>query len=89
MFHNFPELGPDAYAGLGYDPEPRKQLRRGGRMRGLPYIDRPSSVQVLDLLGDGTACLVWSSPLPGGPANMCLAAASRSAGEVTEQNDAE
>ena len=26
---------------------------------------RLSSVQVLDLLGTGTACLVWSSPLPG------------------------
>lgn len=27
-----------------------------------------AAVQVLDLLGTGTACLVWSSPLPAGPA---------------------
>jgi RHS repeat-associated protein len=30
----------------------------------FPHIDNLSSVQVLDLLGNGTACLVWSSPLP-------------------------
>jgi RHS repeat-associated protein len=31
----------------------------------FPAIDDLSSVQVVDLLGNGTACLVWSSPLPG------------------------
>ncbi|MFN8471148.1 MAG: SpvB/TcaC N-terminal domain-containing protein [Anaerolineae bacterium] len=31
----------------------------------FPPIDQVSSVQALDLLGNGTACLVWSSPLPG------------------------
>ena len=31
----------------------------------FPVIDNLSSVQVADLLGNGTACLVWSSPLPG------------------------
>lgn len=31
----------------------------------FPSIDTVSSVQALDLLGNGTACLVWSSPLPG------------------------
>lgn len=31
----------------------------------FPLTDNLSSVQVLDLLGNGTACLVWSSPLPG------------------------
>ena len=31
----------------------------------FPAIDRLSSVQVVDLLGNGTACLVWSSLLPG------------------------
>ena len=31
----------------------------------LPPVDDLSSVSVLDLLGNGTACLVWSSPLPG------------------------
>ena len=30
----------------------------------LPYIDNLSSAQVLDFLGDGSRCLVWSSPLP-------------------------
>jgi RHS repeat-associated protein len=30
----------------------------------FPTRDKLSSVQVLDLLGTGTACLVWSSPLP-------------------------
>ncbi len=31
----------------------------------FPRIDNLSDVQVIDLLGRGTACLVWSSPLPG------------------------
>jgi RHS repeat-associated protein len=31
----------------------------------FPSIDSVSSVTVVDLLGSGTACLVWSSPLPG------------------------
>ena len=31
----------------------------------FPPIDNLSSVQMADLLGNGTACLVWSSPLPG------------------------
>jgi RHS repeat-associated protein len=31
----------------------------------FPGADNVSSVQVSDLLGNGTACLVWSSPLPG------------------------
>lgn len=30
----------------------------------LPSSDHLSSVRALDLLGNGTACLVWSSPLP-------------------------
>ena len=30
----------------------------------FPGADSLSSVQVVDLLGNGTACLVWSSPLP-------------------------
>lgn len=32
-------------------------------IEGLPFIDNISSVQVLDFLGDGTACLVYSSGL--------------------------
>jgi len=31
----------------------------------FPAADQLSTVQALDLLGTGTACLVWSSPLPG------------------------
>jgi RHS repeat-associated protein len=31
----------------------------------FPTSDNVSSVNALDLLGNGTACLVWSSPLPG------------------------
>lgn len=30
----------------------------------FPRIDDVSTVDVVDLLGNGTACLVWSSPLP-------------------------
>ncbi len=30
----------------------------------FPPVDDMSSVQIVDLLGNGTACLVWSSPLP-------------------------
>ncbi len=37
----------------------------GPRLAGLPYFDNVSSVRVLDFLGDGRACLVWSSPLLG------------------------
>jgi hypothetical protein len=28
-------------------------------------VDNLAAVQAIDLLGNGTACLVWSSPLPG------------------------
>ncbi|MCW9000918.1 MAG: hypothetical protein OQK04_19560, partial [Kangiellaceae bacterium] len=31
----------------------------------FPKLDELSSVEVFDLLGSGTACVVWSSPLPG------------------------
>lgn len=40
------------------------QFSQTHRIRGLPYIDDAASVQVLDFLGDGTSCLVWSSILP-------------------------
>ncbi|GHO71422.1 hypothetical protein KSC_103140 [Ktedonobacter sp. SOSP1-52] len=30
----------------------------------FPALDNVTDVQTLDLLGNGTACLVWSSPLP-------------------------
>jgi hypothetical protein len=40
------------------------------RLRQFPSVDSLSSVMTADLLGNGTACLVWSSPLPAvaGPA---------------------
>jgi RHS repeat-associated protein len=31
----------------------------------FPHVDNVSAVLTADLLGNGTACLVWSSPLPG------------------------
>ncbi len=31
----------------------------------FPRVDALADVTVVDLLGNGTACLVWSSPLPG------------------------
>ncbi|MEY9987990.1 RHS repeat-associated protein [Streptomyces sp. V4I8] len=34
------------------------------RLRGFPPVTQFSAVQVADLLGNGTACLVWSSPAP-------------------------
>lgn len=42
------------------------------RIAVFPTRDQQSSVQVLDLLGTGTACLVWSSPLPAESANPLL-----------------
>jgi RHS repeat-associated protein len=33
----------------------------------FPASDNVNSVGAIDLLGNGTACLVWSSPLPGNP----------------------
>lgn len=35
------------------------------RIATFPAIDNIASIQVADLLGNGTACLVWASPLPG------------------------
>lgn len=35
------------------------------RLDVFPQTDNLSSVTAMDLLGNGTACLVWSSPLPG------------------------
>jgi RHS repeat-associated protein len=34
-------------------------------LRVFPQVDNLADVQTADLLGNGTACLVWSSPLPG------------------------
>ncbi len=35
------------------------------RLSQLPGVDDHSNITTTDLLGNGTACLVWSSPLPG------------------------
>ena len=35
------------------------------QLAAFPAVDDLSAVQVVDLLGNGTACLVWSSALPG------------------------
>lgn len=35
------------------------------QLRSFPPVDNLTSVQTVDLFGNGTACLVWSSPLPG------------------------
>ena len=34
------------------------------RLANFPITDNLSSVMVIDLLGNGTSCVVWSSPLP-------------------------
>src|SRR5690606_20888205 len=34
------------------------------RLAQFPQVDNLSSVMTADLLGNGTTCLVWSSPLP-------------------------
>ena len=46
------------------------RLLAGPRVAGLPYCDSLCSVSVLDFLGDGSTCLVWSSPLPGRPSAL-------------------
>ncbi|HJS23972.1 MAG TPA: SpvB/TcaC N-terminal domain-containing protein, partial [Pyrinomonadaceae bacterium] len=38
---------------------------KGVTLAQFPGVDNLSSVHAIDLLGNGTACLVWSSPLPG------------------------
>ncbi|QJD87673.1 toxin TcdB middle/N-terminal domain-containing protein [Cohnella herbarum] len=35
------------------------------RISNFPQVDRSASFTAVDLLGNGTACLVWSSPLAG------------------------
>jgi len=37
----------------------------GQTITAFPRVDNLASVQTMDLLGNGTACLVWSSPLSG------------------------
>jgi RHS repeat-associated protein len=35
------------------------------KLAAFPPLDNVAAVQVADLMGNGTACLAWSSPLPG------------------------
>lgn len=51
---------------------PRLYLNQSGnrisdprRLTRFPRVDNVAAVAAVDLLGNGTACLVWSSPLPG------------------------
>jgi RHS repeat-associated protein len=37
---------------------------KANELPGFPPVDNIASVTAVDLLGNGTACLVWSSPLP-------------------------
>ena len=48
-------------------PQPVGQRleRRPQCLHHFPRIDNLAAVSVTDLTGNGTACLVWSSPLPG------------------------
>ncbi|WP_211441355.1 SpvB/TcaC N-terminal domain-containing protein [Collimonas humicola] len=39
-------------------------LSSARHLRGFPSIDNAAAVSVTDFLGHGTACLLWSSPLP-------------------------
>ncbi|VVB65065.1 Salmonella virulence plasmid 65kDa B protein [uncultured archaeon] len=40
------------------------RLSKPRQLRQFPPVDDLSSVMAVDLFGNGTACLVWSSPLP-------------------------
>jgi hypothetical protein len=40
-------------------------LVAGRKLAALPVVDSLSSIHVVDLFGNGTACLVWSTRLPG------------------------
>ena len=37
----------------------------GQRLAAFPAVDNVAAIQLADLMGNGTACLVWSSPLAG------------------------
>jgi len=41
------------------------RIAPGPRLDAMPFLDSVSTVGVLDFLGDGRPCLVWSNPLPG------------------------
>jgi len=39
------------------------RLSDARKLSSFPHVDNLSSIQIADLFGNGTACLVWSSPL--------------------------
>ncbi len=51
-------------AAIVYANESGNGWSAGRRIETFPRVDDLASVAVTDLLGSGTACLVWSSPLP-------------------------
>ncbi|MEU7730182.1 SpvB/TcaC N-terminal domain-containing protein [Streptomyces sp. NPDC040724] len=55
-------LGPDAVQ--MYFNESGNRWSRPRRLPPLPHLDDHTTVTTTDLLGNGTACLVWSSPAP-------------------------
>jgi len=48
-----------------YLNESGNSWKGGTKLECFPPVDNLSTVMAADLLGNGTACLVWSSPLPG------------------------
>jgi RHS repeat-associated protein len=55
-------LGPDGVR--VYFNQSGNRWSRARPLAQLPHLDNMSQVQPADLLGNGIACLVWSSPLP-------------------------
>ena len=57
------------YVGTGavtlFFNESGNRFTAGTTLAAFPKADDQSTVAALDLLGSGTSCLVWSSPLPG------------------------
>jgi len=47
-----------------YFDQSGNQLIGARRLDRFPRVDNVASVMTADLLGNGTACQVWSSPLP-------------------------
>jgi RHS repeat-associated protein len=48
-----------------YLNESGNSWKNGEKLKSFPLCDNLSTVMAADLLGNGTACLLWSSPLPG------------------------
>ena len=48
-----------------YLNESGNSWKEGTKLEFFPQVNNLSTVMAADLLGNGTACLVWSSPLPG------------------------